>query len=63
VGNDWGVKLITYLHLVPRLRMMELYFHFLPYLYGVIKHKDNLAFFLPYFTRGSASYNYSSVIK
>jgi hypothetical protein len=31
-----GVKLTTHLHLVPRLRMVELYLHFLIYIHGVM---------------------------
>jgi hypothetical protein len=26
-GNGWGVKMTTHLHLVPRSRIVELYFH------------------------------------
>jgi hypothetical protein len=35
VYSGRGVKLTTHLHLVPRSRMLELYFHSPIYLYGI----------------------------
>jgi hypothetical protein len=48
-GVEWqGVKLITHLHLLPRSRMVELYFlspHTSPWHSAkLIKHKDNFVF-------------------
>jgi hypothetical protein len=34
--NSQGMKLITHLHLVPRLRMVELYFHSPICLHGIV---------------------------
>jgi hypothetical protein len=43
--NGWGVKLTTQLHLVSRLRMAELCFHFSIRLNGVVlKYVDNFTF-------------------
>jgi hypothetical protein len=34
--SDWGVKLTVHLHLVPRSRKVELFFHFPIHLHGVV---------------------------
>jgi hypothetical protein len=50
VGSVWGMKLITHLHLVPRLKNVELYIHS-PYTYRVwylINHTDNFTFYWKY---------------
>jgi hypothetical protein len=43
--SDQGVKLTTRLHLVPRSRMVVLYFNYPIHLDGVVlKHRDKFAF-------------------
>jgi hypothetical protein len=41
--TDRGVKLTTHLRLVVKSRMVELYFHFLMYLHGVVVNKLSAA--------------------